>query len=238
MKAFSFVSLGIAASAVLFVSSQAVADVFKTASRLSGFSTDGSHYIYLESSRNYVTEIPKAQLQIINVPTNSCAQNGCIETLYTQESANINIKQSQAEDELLKKSLYLRQVLKLIRLQPGTKLPIIYRSLEPNNIEFVTVAMPNIGQTLQIALYQKYIPSVLNQGESDVDRAAMSLAINYNNRQRSLGHLYNYREGVTKYSIREVRLSPNRRNIVVLIDMTRRTDNGVLQTTLVQGFPI
>jgi len=35
-----------------------------------------------------------------------------------------------------------------------------------------------------------------------------------------------------------VRLSPNGDNVVVLIDMTQPTYEGVLQTTFVQSFPI
>jgi hypothetical protein len=91
---------------------------------------------------------------------------------------------------------------------------------------------------LQIRLQQKYIPSILSGGSSDVDRAAMQLVINYNNRRLTLGDLNNYRDVVTKYSIREVRLSPNGDNVVVLIDMTQPTYEGVLQTTFVQSFPI
>jgi hypothetical protein len=66
----------------------------------------------------------------------------------------------------------------------------------------------------------------------------MQLVINYKFRKLSLGDLENYREAVQKYSIREVRLSPDRRNVVVLIDMTKPTYEGVVQTTLVQSFPI
>jgi predicted secreted protein len=66
----------------------------------------------------------------------------------------------------------------------------------------------------------------------------MRLVINYNNRKLTIGDLNNYREAVQKYSIREVRLSPNERNVVVLIDMTQPTYEGVLQTTFVQSFPL
>jgi hypothetical protein len=75
-------------------------------------------------------------------------------------------------------------------------------------------------------------------GSIGVERASMRLVINYDYRQLTLGDLNNYRDAVKKYSIREVRLSPNRRNVVVLIDRTETTYEGVLQTTFVQSFPI
>jgi hypothetical protein len=66
----------------------------------------------------------------------------------------------------------------------------------------------------------------------------MRLVINYNNRRLTIGDLNNYRDAVKKYSIREVRLSPNKRYVVVLMDMTQPTYEGVLQTTFVQSFPL
>jgi predicted secreted protein len=66
----------------------------------------------------------------------------------------------------------------------------------------------------------------------------MRLIANFNYRQLTFGDLNNYREAVKKYSIREVRLSPNGDYLVVLIDMTQPTYDGVLQSTFVQSFPL
>jgi predicted secreted protein len=66
----------------------------------------------------------------------------------------------------------------------------------------------------------------------------MSLEITQNSRKRSLGSLNNFRDGVEGYSIREVRLSPNGRNLVVLLNKVEPTFEGALETTLVQGFPL
>jgi hypothetical protein len=236
MKRSFLFSLSFAAIALFFLDSAGWATVFRTSRRLSGFSPDSRHYIYLESSRNSVTEVPTAQIQIVDVMTNSCVKNGCLKTEYDRSSSNLS--NQAAEDDLLRRTLTLRQTLRLTQLKVGIVLPIISRSSKPDGTETVQVRVNNQKQPLQIRLQQKYIPSILSGGSSDVDRAAMQLVINYNNRRLTLGDLNNYRDVVTKYSIREVRLSPNGDNVVVLIDMTQPTYEGVLQTTFVQSFPI
>ena len=236
MKRFSLVTLIFAASALLFFEFSGLATIFKASRRLAGFSIDSRYYIYLESSRNSVTEVPLAQIKIIDVATNSCVRNGCLETEYDRSSSTLS--NQAAENDLLSKTLPLRQSLKLTQLKVGIPLSIISRSTSSDGIETVRVRLTSQPDPLQIRLQQRYIPSLVSGGSSDVERAAMRLVINYNNRQLTLGDLNNYRESVKKYSIREVRLSPNRRNIVVLLDQTQPTYEGVLQTTLVQSFPL
>jgi predicted secreted protein len=235
MKRFFLVTCSFAAFA-LFLNSEVFATVFKASRRLSGFSPDSRHYIYLESSRNSVTEVPTAQLQIIDVTTNSCVRNGCLKTEYDRSSSSLS--NQAAEYDLLKRTLDLRRMLRLTQLKVGLPLSVVSRSSKPDGTETVQVRLNNRSQPLQIRLQQKYLSSVLPGGYSQVERASMRLAITYNNRQLTLGDLNNYREAVKKYSIREVRLSPNGRNAVVLINMTQPTYEGVLQTTFVQGFPL
>lgn len=236
MKCLSLVSLSLAASATLFVSSGALANVFRTTQRLAGFSPDGSHYVYLESYRDTGPEVPLALMQIVNVRTNSCVENGCIKTEYGKDSSSLPIK--AAENDLLKRSLYLRQTLKLTVPKVGIKLPIIARFKEENGTETVFASLNNQGSVVKLRLQQKYIPSVVHGGSDNVDRAAMQLQVTANYRKLTLGSLDNFREPVLKYSIRELRLSPNKDSVVVLIDMTKTTFDGVLQTTLVQSFPL
>jgi predicted secreted protein len=238
MKHFSVFSV----ASVVFVASTLILDasgaatLFKASRRLSGFSTDSRHYIYLESSRNSVTDVPTAQIQIINVPTNSCVRNGCLETEYDNTSSSLS--NQAAEDDLLRRTLSLRQTLGLNQLKVGIVLPIISRTISPDRSETVQVGVNSQTEPLEIRLEQRYTPPTSPGGSIGVERAAMRLVIKYNNRQLTLGDLNNYREAVKKYSIREVRLSPNRRNVVVLIDMTQPTYEGALQTTFVQSFPI
>jgi predicted secreted protein len=229
--------LALSAIAFLFLDSQVLATVFKASRRLSGFSTDSSHYIYLESSRNIVTEVPLAQIQILNVKTNSCEPNGCLKTDYDNSSSNLS--NHAAEDDLLKKTFSLRQNFGLNRLKVGTSLPIISHASKADRSQTIQVRLPSQKEPLQIRLEQKYIPSILSpRGSSDIERASMRLVISNKNHQLTIGNLNNYREAVKNYSIREVRLSPNGRNVVVLIDMTQPSYEGVLQSTFVQGFPL
>lgn len=237
IKRFFWLSLSLSAAAFLLFDFQVLATIFKSSRRLAGFSADGSHYIYLESSRNAVTEVPLAKIQIVNVATNSCERDGCIKTEYDRSSSNLS--NQAAENSLLEKTLSLRQSLGLNRLKVGIQLPIISRKSKPNRSETIQVRLPKQKEPMQIRLEQKYIPSILSpRGSSDIERASMRLIINNQSRQLTLGSLDNYREAVQKYSIREVRLSPNGKNIVVLLDMTQPTYEGLLQSTFVQSFPI
>lgn len=236
MKCFSLLSCSLAVSATLLISSGVLANVFRTTKRISGFSPDGNHYIYLESYRDTGPEIPLALMQIVNVRSNSCVENGCLKTEYGKDSAEMPIK--AAEDDLLKRTLSLRQTFKLTYLKTGISLPIIARFREEDGTETVFAPLNNQGSILQVRLQQKYVPSVVHGGSDNVDRASLRLQVTANYRKISLGSLDNFRDTVLKYSIRELRLSPNKKAVVALIDMTKTTFDGVLQTTLVQSFPI
>lgn len=235
MKRYWLFLLAIVTSA-LIVDSQGLAAIFKASRRLSGFSPDSRYYIYLESSRNSVTEVPTATIQIIDVAKNACVSDGCLATEYARSSSNISNR--AAEDDLLGKTLPIRRELKLNQLKVGIPLPINARSISPAKTETVQVRLENQKRPLQISLQQKYRSSVAPGGSVTTEQSSMRLLIDYNYRRLTLGDLNNYRDTVKKYSIREVRLSPNGRNVVVLIEQTQATYEGVLQTTLVQSFPL
>jgi predicted secreted protein len=235
MKRYWLFFLAIATSTLLF-DLQGLAAVFKASRRLSGFSPDSRYYIYLESSRNPVTEVPTAQIQIIDVEKNSCISDGCQKTEYDRSSSNIS--NQAAENDLLTKTSPLRQALKLNQLKVGIPLPIVARSISPARTEAVQVRLDKQKQPIQISLQQRYRSLVSPGGDVTTEQSSMRLLIDYNYRRLTLGDLSNYRDAVKKYSIREVRLSPNGRNIVVLIDQTQATYEGVLQTTVVQSFPL
>ena len=236
MKGLSVFSLTFAAIATIFISSDAFAEIFKTSHRLSGFSTDSRHYIYLESYRNPITEAPQAQLQIVNAPTNSCVEYGCIETENPQESSNPTTK--AAETELLKKTAVIRYKLKLNRPAAGRRLPALSRVTNPDGSEVYTFLVKNRKDPLQVLMRQKYIPSVAYGGNADTDRAALQLEIIYNNRRRTLSSLNTYRDNTMKYALREVRLAPNGRSAVILMNTIEPAEQGAVQTTLVQSFPL
>ena len=236
MKLFSLFSLVATAGVLLISNSEGLAAVLKASSRLSGFSADSSHYIYLESYRNPITTVPTAKIQIVKTAHNSCVSNGCLVTDYDNSASDLTNK--EAEDDLLAKTRRIRQQLGLNQLKVGLKLPVISRLVEEDGTEIVQVQVSTEKEPLEIRLEQDYIPSILSGGTSNVDRASMRLVTNYDYRQLTVGDLEDYRETVRKYSIREVRLSPNRKNIVVLLDMYKATYNASWQTTLVQSFPI
>lgn len=244
MKRSPLFALPVAASIILLFNAEGLATAFKASHRMSGFSIDNSHYIYLESYRNSVTEVPTAEIQIINIANNSCVRDACMKTEYDRTTYSLTNK--TAEDDLLNKTLTIRHDLGLNRLKVGIQLPIIERKINKdypprsgiNRSETVSFRLNNPGEPLYIRLDQKHIPSALSGGSSAVARASMRLVVNYNYYQLTIGNLNNYRDAVTNYAIREVRLSPNRDNIVVLIDMTQPMEEGVVQTTFVQSFPL
>jgi predicted secreted protein len=228
MKILPLISLGIVASAAIALAPEALANTWRAAHRMSGFSANSNYYVYLESSRDTGAGIPKAELQIVQIPTNSCVKNGCIETKYGESDSNKSTK--MAEDDLLKKTWNNRQSLSLTPPQAGTKLNIISRTPGANGSETIAVKV-NSAKPLQIRLEQQQ-----KNASAGKESAAMRLVINYNGQQRVIGSLNNFQDWVFSYSIREVRLSPNGRNVVVLVERTERTFEGVLKTTFVQGF--
>lgn len=233
MKIASLISPAIAASVILCLNPLWAA-VLNASVRLAGFSPDNQYYIYLESYRDSVTEVPKAHLQIINIPKNSCVRNGCLQTDYAQDADNLS--NQAAENDLLEDTLTIRQDLGLNRLKVGIQLPVLSQTDSGDDGETVTFRLNN--QPLQLQLEQRLIPSVLSGGTSPVARASMRLIIRYNNQRLTLGNLNHYRDAVRGYHIREVRLSPNRSNLVVLLDMLQPTHEDLVKTTLVQSFSL
>ncbi|HBE16509.1 MAG TPA: hypothetical protein DEG17_03240 [Cyanobacteria bacterium UBA11149] len=237
-------ALPVAVSIILLFNPEGLATAIKASHRMSGFSEDNRHYIYLESSRNPVTEIPTAQIQIIDIENNACVRDGCLETEYDRKAYSTTNR--AAEDDLLNKTSTLRHDLRLNRLKVGIQLPIIERKINRDypprsgitRSETVSFRVKEPTKPLFIRLDQKYIPSALSGGFSGAARTSMRLVINYNYYQLTLGDLNYYRDAVTNYAIREVRLSPNRDNIVVLIDMSHQMEEGILDTTFVQSFPL
>lgn len=220
-------------STSLLLSSIALAATFHTSQRMAGFSADSNYYIYLESFVNGGSGVPRADMQLLEINTDRCVPGGCIHTQYGE--AQSNLSQRQAEDDLLQRTWRLRQQLRLTPPQTGTKLPVLSRSRTPDNTELVTVRLPN-QRPLRLRLRQRYIPSTMNGGTATVDRAAMQIEVQYGNQTKTIGSLSNLRDWVLKYSIRDVYLSPDGQRVVVVLTMTQPTFEGVLESTLVQGF--
>lgn len=209
---------------------------FRATQRLAGFSADGSHYLYLESSRDTGAGIPKSSIQVVDIAANTCADNGCLETRYGE--ADANRATTDAEQDLLKQTWKVRQALNLTPPTAGTELPIIARSRTADGTETVTVRLPNRNQPLQLRLKQTQIKSPISGGTAKQDKAAMQLEVTYDGQHQSLDSLSNFREWVLGYSIRAVKLSPDGKHIAVLLTATKPTFEGTLATTLVQGFEL
>ncbi|HEY9883330.1 MAG TPA: DUF2259 domain-containing protein [Thermosynechococcaceae cyanobacterium] len=204
----------------------AVTPTFQATPRMSGFSTDGNYFIYLESSRDTGAGIPKAALQLVNVASNRCVENGCIETRYGEEEAATET--AEAETALLKQTWKVRQDLNLTPPVAGTDLPILSRARAADGTETVTVKPTDTSPRLQLRLRQT----------SAQDKAAMQLEVNYDGQQRSLDSLSNFRTNIMDYAIRKVTLSPDGKRVAVLITTTKPTFEGTLGTTLIQGFAL
>jgi predicted secreted protein len=196
---------------------------------MAGFSSNGNYYLYLESSRDTGAGIPKSTLQVIDLSSSTCVENGCVETRYGESDADLNL--AEVEQDLLRRTWRLRQELSLTPPSEGTALPILSRSRTPDGSETVTVRLPNSDQPLQLGLRQQRVAG----GTTDKERAAMQLEVIHNGQRRSLDSLDNYRDWVLEYSIREVRQAPDGKSIAILITATKPTFEGTLATTLVQG---
>lgn len=240
MKTLKFLSIGLT-STILFSSvtlAQSEPQILKTQARLAAFSADSKHYIYLESYQQPITEIPKAYLQIFQVDKNVCVPKGCVSTDLGDDFAGKNLK--VAEDNLLNQTEELRDELDLSRyLKTGISLPIISaKNIDKKGLDRVIVKLNEKGDNLILFLQQRQIKSIVQNGRSDISRSSMRLIAFFNYRRLTLGSLYDFKEGVSKFNIREVYLSPDRQKIVVLLNMMRPTAEGEVQTTLVQSFPL
>lgn len=197
---------------------------FRATPRMTGFSPDGSYFIYLESSQDTGAGIPKSALQLVKLDSNRCVADACLETHYSEKEAGMKL--SEAESELLKQTWKVRQDLNLTPPVAGIDIPIASRSRAADGSETVTIRLNN--RDLQLHLQQK----------STQDKAAMQLGVTYDGQQRSLDSLNNFRDNVLDYSIRQVTLSPDGKRVAVLITATKPTFEGTLGTTLVQGFAL
>lgn len=201
---------------------------FRATPRMAGFSPDGNYFIYLESSRDTGAGVPKSALQLVNIESNRCVDNGCVETRYGEKEAGIDtMSTTDAEADLLKQTWKMRQGLNLTPPVAGTDIPILSRSRAVDGSETVTIRLHD-SQPLQLHLRQK----------SAQDKASMQLGVNYNGQERSLDSLNHFRDSVLDYSIRQVTLSPDGKRVAVLITATKPTFEGTLGTTIVQGFTL
>jgi predicted secreted protein len=199
---------------------------------MAGFSTDGRHFLYLESSRDTGAGIPKSRLQVVNVAANACQPEACIATRYGESDANLPTQ--TAEESLLKQTWQVRQTLQLTPPVSGAELSIVARSRQPNGTELVTVRLKD-GDSLQLQLQQKRIASIHHGGTAVRDRAAMQLQVSRGGQSRLIGSLNDFRDDVLDYSIRGVKLSPDGKRVAILLTATTPTFEGTLATTLVQG---
>lgn len=208
---------------------------FRTSERMAGFSADGDYFIHLESSRDTGAGIPKSKMQVVALDSNACIQGGCLKTRYGESDSDLSLK--VAEDSLLQQTWSIRQDLQLTPPAVGESLPVLSRSRTADGTETMTVRLAN-HQPLQLRLQQKRIPAQQTGQEFTKDRAAMQIEVNYNGQRRSLGSLDQFRDWVLDYSIRDVKLSPDGKHIVVLVTAMEPTFEGTLATTVVQGFEL
>ncbi|WP_432811330.1 DUF2259 domain-containing protein [Pantanalinema sp. GBBB05] len=208
---------------------------FRTSERMAGFSTDGDYFIYLESSRDTGAGIPKSTMQLVALDSNACIQGGCLKTRYSESDSALSLK--VAEDSLLEQTWSIRQNLQLTPPAGGDSLPVLSRSRTADGTETMTVRLAN-QQPLQLRLQQKRIPAQQIGQEFTKDRAAMQIAVSYDGQRRSLGSLNEFRDWVLDYSIREVKLSPDGKHVVVLVTAMEPAFEGTLATTIVQGFEL
>jgi len=201
---------------------------------MAGFSIDGRHFLYLESSRDVGAGIPKSKLQVVKVASNTCLESACLVTRYGEADAGLSL--DKAEESLLKQTWQVRQDLKLTPVVPGAALPISARSRQPDGTERVTVRMGD--RDLQLRLQQKRIVSQRYGGKAERDQAAMQLEVSDGKQRKSLDSLNYFRQDVLDYSIREVKLSPDGKRLAILLTATAPTFEGTLATTLVQGLEL
>lgn len=208
----------------------------RTLQKNAGFSTDGRYYLYLESWRDLGAGIPKSALQVIDVAKNACVETGCIETQYGEVDAGLSLE--IAESKLLQQTQTLRKDLQLKSPTTGTNLTIEARSRTPNGTETVTVNMGAGKPAMKIRLQQTATVSPMFGGTAQKDQAFMQMQMTYGAKTKAIRSMNEPQAWTVGFSIREVVLSPNGKNVVVLLTSTQRAFEGTLGKTLIQGFEL
>ncbi|PZV16167.1 MAG: DUF2259 domain-containing protein [Leptolyngbya sp.] len=207
----------------------------RTLQKNAGFSADGRYFLYLESWRDLGAGIPKSALQVVDVAKNACVEAGCIETQYGEVDAGLSLE--VAEKNVSQQTQTLRKNLQLETPIAGTSLPITQRSRTPDGTETATVDLGTGTPPMQIRLQQTATVSPMFGGTAQKDQALMQLQVNYGAKSKAIG-LTTPQDWTVGFSIREVVLSPNGKNVVVLLTSTQRAYEGTLGKTLVQGFEL
>lgn len=207
----------------------------RTLQKNAGFSADGRYFLYLESWRDLGAGIPKSSLQVVDVAKNVCVEAGCVETQYGEVDAGLSLE--VAEKNVLQQTQSLRKNLQLETPIAGTSLPITQRSRTPDGTETATVNLGTGKPAMQIRLQQNATVSPMFGGTAQKDQAFLKMQVNYGSTTRAIG-LNKPQDWTVGFSIREVVLSPNGKNVVVLLTSTQRAYEGTLGKTLVQGFEL
>jgi predicted secreted protein len=215
-----------------------VRPTFTAIPRLSGFSADGHHYIYLESARDTGAGIPKAWLQMVNVAANRCLPDVCVETHYGENTASWSL--ARAELEMLRQIWQMRQTLGLATPQAGASLQILSRSRDATGTEILTFRLPNQPQPAELRLFQKRVGMA---AAPQIDVARVRLELRHPGRSPITTVIQRFPEpeldgSRCEIAIREIKLSPGRDRLVILLTVTQPTFEGTLALTLVQGFSL
>lgn len=198
---------------------------WRATERWAGFSPAGTHYLYLESSRDTGAGIPTSTLQLVDLAKNRCLANGCIQTHYRESDAPQSFQ--TGETSLLTTTTPIRQTWQLMELVPGQQLEVRSRSRSQDGGETVGLMLPS-GIPVEIQLQQRRVNQAMPQ-------AALQLTIRHQGKTQVLGSLQALRPQVLDYSIRAVQLSPNGHHLAILVTELNPTFEGTLGTTVVQG---
>lgn len=192
---------------------------------LAGFSSAGTHYLYLESSRDTGAGVPTSTLQLVDLATNRCLPNSCLQTHYRESDAPRSLQDSEAS--LLATATQARQTGQLMELVPGQRLEVRSRSRTQDGQETVTFALPS-GIPVEIQLRQHRVPH-------DIPQAALQLTVRHQGKTQVLGSLQALRPQVLDYSLRAVHLAPDGQHLAIWVTALQPTFEGTLGTTWVQG---
>lgn len=210
-----------------------IAATYRSTARMAGFSTDGRYFMQLESSRDTGAGVPKAVLQIMDLTANRCVPNGCVATTYSEADAKLSL--IDAENALLKQTQQLRQSLQLTSPTSGNSVPMMARSRAD---ERETVTMQLNGEPLLLQIQRQAVVGGGSNGSLDKPPSTFGLVATYRGKQRSLGSLGDANDLAIAYSIREVKLSADGKQVAVLLTAVKPTFEGTIATTIVRGFGI
>ncbi|MDM8557257.1 DUF2259 domain-containing protein [Candidatus Parabeggiatoa sp. HSG14] len=190
-----------------------------------GFSSDSQFFVLIESVIEDGSGIPTAKIIIADIATNECVRSGC----FSKEGSEEEDDELQVLSKVYQKTWKLRKKLKLTppRIGYQAKGPLFDKERKTNYYVYD-------NQKIYVDMQQKTMPGP----DEFYEKAAVQLTVSSVSKKdkvkKVLDSLSNYRQGVQKYELGNLYVSPDKKSIAILVRVFYLGFEGADIRTIVQ----